>query len=343
MSATTHASQPHVHAYAAHDARMPLEAFQYEPPPLAAMDVEIAITHCGICHTDLHLIDNDFGITPYPLVPGHEIVGTISAIGAEVDLLQVGQRVGVGWQAGSCLGCEWCVGGDENLCVQAQPTCVGRPGGYANRIRLHSHFAFPIPDALESVHAAPLLCGGATVFSPLLNYNVGAHTRLGVVSIGGLGHLALQFGHAFGCPVTAFSTSPGKEEEARKFGADTFVNLHDAEAMQAQATSLDLIIATAPSDLPWDTLLSTLRPKGVLCIVGVPPSPVQVAFFPLILGDRKIVGSNTGSRAGITKMLDFAAQHGVQPQIERFPMSQVNQALDRLRSGQVRYRIVLEN
>ena len=335
------AAQTYVHAYAALDARKPLETFSYEPPELGPFDVEIAITHCGICHTDLHLIDNDVGISIYPLVPGHELTGVVSALGSAVDMLQVGRRVGVGWQAGSCLNCEWCLGGDENLCAQSQPTCLGRPGGYADRIRVHSHFAVPIPDLVESAHAGPLLCAGITVFSPLLEYGVNAASKVGVVSIGGLGHLALQFAKAFGGHVTAFSNSPGKEQEARSFGADAFVNMADEAAIAASAGSLDLILATTPSDLPWGTLVSALRPKGVLCIVGVPQSPVQLSALQLIFGNIKVAGSIIGSPAGIVKMLDFAAEHGVRPQIELFPMHEVNAALDRVRSGQARYRVVL--
>lgn len=337
------AAQAYGHAYAALDARKPLEAFTYELPDLGPFDIEIVITHCGICHTDLHLIDNDVGISIYPLVPGHELTGVVSALGSAVNTLQVGQRVGVGWQSGSCLECEWCLGGDENLCARSQPTCLGRPGGYADRIRLHSHFAVPIPDVIESAHAGPLLCAGITVFSPLLEYGVDARSRVGVVSIGGLGHLALQFAAAFGCHVTAFSSSPGKEQEARSFGAQTFVNMADEAAVAASASSLDLILVTTPHDLPWSALVSALRPKGVLCILGVPESPVQLSALQLIFGNIKVAGSIIGSPTGIANMLDFAAQHEVRPQIELFPMHEVNAALDRVRSGQARYRVVVAN
>ena len=329
MARSETTAQTSFHAYAAHEAGRRLDTFSYEPPELGPLDIEIAITHCGICHTDLHLIDNDVGISIYPLVPGHELTGVVSALGSAVNTLQVGQRVGVGWQSGSCLDCEWCLGGDENLCAQSQPTCLGRPGGYADRIRLHSHFAVPIPDPIKSVHAGPLLCAGITVFSPLLEYGVNARSKVGVVSIGGLGHLALQFASAFGSHVTAFSSSPDKEQEARSFGAHRFVNMADEAALAASADSLDLILATTPHDLPWAELVNALRPKGVLCILGVPQSPVQISALQLIFGNKRVVGSIIGSRSGIVSMLEFAAQHGVHPQVELFPMHEVNTALAR--------------
>ena len=189
-------------AYAAHEQKGPLAPFVYEPGELGPNDVEIRVSHCGICHSDVHLVDGDWGASSYPMVPGHEIVGTVAAAGPAVRQLAVGQRVGVGWQCGACLECEWCVSGQENLCAQEEATCVERPGGFAERIRVDGRFAFPIPDALRSEHAAPLLCGGVTVYAPLARF-ARPSLRVGVIGIGGLGHLALQFARAMGCEVTA--------------------------------------------------------------------------------------------------------------------------------------------
>ena len=204
--------------------------YRYDPGKLGPQEVEIAITHCGICHSDLHLISNDWGISQYPFIPGHEIVGTVAAVGAEVRSLEVGQRVGLGWQSNSCGECEWCSRGMENLCPAAEGTCVHRHGGYADRVRANARFVIPIPEALDSEHAAPLLCGGITVYNPLRTHGVNPSSRVGIVGIGGLGHLAIQFARVFGAEVTAFSTSAAKEEEARALGAHHFVNSRESKA-----------------------------------------------------------------------------------------------------------------
>ena len=249
-----------IDCWAAMAAKESLRPFQYEPKELAACEVEMNITHCGICHSDVHLIDNDWGISPYPLVPGHEIIGSVSALGTNVTTLKIGQRVGVGWQRGACLECDYCGRGEENLCLRAVPTCVGGYGGFATRIRVDRHFVFPIPDALDSATAAPLLCGGVTVFTPLRVFGVTPVMRVGVIGIGGLGHLALQFARAFGCEVTAFSSTPTKEPEARQFGAQHFVASSDAQAMAKAANSLDFLFATTSVGMDWNALLNVIRP-----------------------------------------------------------------------------------
>jgi len=331
-----------INAYAANKKGAQLEPYAYEPGALGNNDVEVRVTHCGICHSDVHLIDNDWGLSSYPLVPGHEIVGTVSARGSAVKNLDVGQRVGIGWLAGTCMNCEWCDEGSENLCSMWQPTCIGRPGGFAETVRADSRWAFAIPDDLPSAEAAPLLCAGITVFTPLIDYGVGKGSRVGVVSVGGLGHLAVQFARAMGAEVTAFSTSASKRDEARKFGAQKFVRLGDAEEMASAANSQDLILTTASADLPWDALVASLRPRGVLCVLGIPQNQVSIGAFPLLAGHKKVVGSNTGNRKMMEKMLKFAAQHKIFPTIQRYPMTRVNEAIDTLRDKSVRYRAVLE-
>lgn len=332
-----------IQGLAAHAAGAELLPFRYEPGELGPQEVEIAITHCGICHSDLHLITNDWGISQYPFIPGHEIVGTVAAIGAEVKSLSVGQRVGLGWQSNSCGQCEWCTRGMENLCAHAESTCVRRHGGYANRVRGNVRFVFPIPEALESENAAPLLCGGITVYNPLRTHGVNPSSRVGVIGIGGLGHLAVQFARVFGAEVTAFSTSTAKEATAREMGAHRFVNTRETRALREVAGSLDFIISTVNADQDWGIYIQALRPTGTLCFVGVLPSPVSLQTFPLISGVRTVTGSPIGPPARIREMLDVAARHGVKAHTERFPMTKANEAIEKVRKNKVRYRAVLAN
>lgn len=330
-----------VHAYAAHAQGNRLEPHTFEFGALGANEVEINVSHCGICHSDVHLVDNDWGLSSYPLTPGHEAVGEVAAVGSAVKSLKPGIRVGVGWLAGSCMACESCLEGHVNTCAAWQPTCVGRPGAFADKLRVDHRFAFEIPKELKSDEAGPLMCGGATMFTPLEDHDVRDGARVGVVSIGGLGHLGLQFARARGCKVTAFSTSLAKEAECREMGASDFAVLTDPDAITARAGSLDFLLTTTPTDLPWDAMIGLLRPRGTLCVLGVPASAVQFQAFPLLAGHKRIVGSNTGSLSGIKSMLHTAAKKGVRPLIERHAMSDVNTAIDRLRKNQVRYRAVL--
>jgi uncharacterized zinc-type alcohol dehydrogenase-like protein len=224
-----------IKAFAALEAKSRLQAFEVPVTPLGEQDVLVTISHCGLCHSDIHLIDNDWQVSSYPLVPGHEVIGTVSKRGAGVQHLQLGQRVGIGWQRSACLTCEYCIRGDENLCTAQQATCVGHFGGFASAIQIDGRFAFPIPEALRSEQAAPLLCGGITVYAPLRTYGITPNMKIGVIGIGGLGHLALQFARAFGCDVTAFSSTPDKEAEAIHFGAHHFVSSTDKDKMQSLA------------------------------------------------------------------------------------------------------------
>lgn len=334
---------PQIQGLAAHAAGAELLPFRYDPGELGAQEVEIAISHCGICHSDLHLIANDWGISQYPFIPGHEIVGSVRAVGAQVKSLAVGQRVGLGWQSNSCGACEWCIQGLENLCASAEATCVHRHGGYADRVRANARFVIPIPEALASENVAPLLCGGITVYNPLRSHGVNPASRVGVIGIGGLGHLAIQFARVFGAEVTAFSTSVEKEEEARSLGAHRFVNTRETRALKEVANSLDFIISTVNADQDWGIYIQALRPNGTLCFVGVPPSPVSVQAFPLIAGMRSITGNPTGSPYRLREMLDVAARHDVKAITQCFPMAKVNEAVEKVKKNKVRYRAVLAN
>lgn len=332
-----------IQGLAAHAAGAELLPFHYDPGELEPQDVEIAITHCGVCHSDLNLIANDWGVSQYPFIPGHEIVGTVAALGSQVHSLELGQRVGLGWQSNSCGVCEWCMKGLENLCAQSEATCVHRHGGYASHVRANARFVIPIPEALESENAAPLLCAGITVYAPLRTHGVNPSSRVGIVGIGGLGHLAIQFARAFGAEVTAFSTSAGKEEEVRALGARHFVNSLDSKAMKEMIGSQDFILNTANADQDWSVYLQALRPTGALCMVGVPPSPLTVPVFPLISGRKVISGSPTGSPFLLREMVDVAARHGVKAKTELFPMAKANEAIEKVKRNKVRYRAVLAN
>jgi uncharacterized zinc-type alcohol dehydrogenase-like protein len=332
-----------IQGLAAHAAGAELLPFKYDPGELGPHEVEIAITHCGICHSDIHLISNDWGISHYPFIPGHEIIGAVQALGAEVRALELGQRVGLGWQSNSCGICEWCTRGMENLCPAAECTCVHRHGGYADLVRANARFVIPIPGALESEQSAPLLCAGITVYNPLRTHGINPSSRVGVVGIGGLGHLAVQFARVFGAEVTAFSTSAAKEEEARALGAHNFVNTRESKAMKEVFGTLDFVLSTISEDQDWGVYLQTLRPTGTLCFVGVPPSPVSVHALPLISGIRSITGNPTGSPYRIKEMLDVAARHGVKAKTELFPMAKANEAIEKVKKNKVRYRAVLAN
>jgi uncharacterized zinc-type alcohol dehydrogenase-like protein len=331
------------HGLAAHAAGAELLPFKYDPGKLGLHEAEIAISHCGICHSDLHLIANDWGMSQYPFIPGHEVVGKVTAVGSEVRSLEVGQRVGLGWQSNSCGVCEWCTRGMENLCPEAEGTCVHRHGGYADLVRANSRFVIPIPDALDSEHTAPLLCGGITVYNPMRTHGINPTSRVGIVGIGGLGHLAIQFARVFGAEVTAFSTSAAKEEEARALGAHNFVNSRESKALKETAGTQDFILVTANADQDWGAYIQALRPTGTLCFVGVPPSPVSVQAFPLISGMRSISGNPTGSPYRLKEMLDVAARHGVKATTELFPMAQANAAIEKVKKNKVFYRAVLAN
>jgi alcohol/geraniol dehydrogenase (NADP+) len=329
-----------IHAYAAREKKSALVPFEYDPKPLGAHDVEIAITHCGICHSDVHLVTGDWGMGRYPMVPGHEIVGTVAAVGPEAAPLKPGDRVGVGWQRGACLQCDACLSGDENLCAGNVATCVDNHGGFADRIRLDGRFAFPVPAALSSEAAAPLLCGGVTVYSPLRRW-VRPSMRVGVVGIGGLGHLALQFARAMGCEVTAISSSPDKEPEARSFGGHRFLATREPRALRSAAGTLDFILSTVFVSQDWTSLIGALRPNGILCLVGAPAEPLSIPSFALIGGQKTVTASVIGGRPAIREMLEFAARHGVAAKTEPRAMKDADSALDRVRQGKARYRVVL--
>lgn len=331
-----------IHAYAALAAGQALTEFDYDPGPLAPHEVEIDVAYCGICHSDLSMLDNEWGRSQFPLVAGHEIVGTVAALGAQVKHFSVGQKVGLGWHAGYCEHCHSCMSGDHNLCETAQGVIIGRHGGFADKVRAQSTSVIALPEGIDMASAGPLLCGGITVFNPLLQFNIKPTDKVAVVGIGGLGHMAVQFLHAWGCEVTAFTSSANKAVEALEFGADHTLDSRDPEALAQAVNRFDLILSTVNVTLDWNAYISTLKPKGRLHLLGATLEPLQFSVFPLLRGQRSVSGSPSGSPASIAKMLDFAVQHDIKPIVELYDMKDINAAMDRVKSGQARYRVVLK-
>jgi len=330
-----------IKAYAAHEAGGELKPFEYDPGQLGRNDVEIDVEHCGICHSDLSMINNEWGMSAYPLVPGHEVIGTVSEAGDDVVGLKVGDRVGLGWHAGYCMTCPSCMSGDHNLCSGAMGTIVGRHGGFAEQVRANAASVVLLPEGVDAASAGPLFCGGITVFNPLVQYDVSPTARVGVVGIGGLGHMALKFLRAWGCEVTAFTSTDAKRDEALKMGAHKTLDSRNPDELSAAAGHFDLILSTVNVKLDWNAYVATLRPKGRLHFVGATIEPLDIGVFPLLMGQRSVSASPVGSPAVIARMLEFADRHDIRPVIETYELDQVNEAMDRLRSGKARYRIVL--
>ena len=330
-----------IKAYAVHEPKGELKPFEYDPGLLGESEVEIDVMHCGICHSDLSMIDNEWGMTQYPLVPGHEVVGTISSIGGNVSNLKIGDFVGLGWHSGYCMTCSSCLSGDHNLCSSAQATIVAHHGGFADKVRANFASVIKLPDSIDMESAGPLFCGGITVFNPLVQFDIKPTEKVGVIGIGGLGHMAVQFLNAWGCEVTAFTSSEKKKTEALKLGAHHTLNSRESSEIEAAAGQFDYLISTVNVKLDWNSYMGTLRPKGRLHFVGATMEPLDVGAFPLIMGQRSISGSPVGSPENIAKMLNFAVQHNIKPVIEKYSFDNINEALTRLRSGQAHYRIVL--
>jgi len=324
-----------------------LQPFEYELPPLGAEEVEVKVEYCGICHTDLGFIANEGANIipiPYPLVPGHEITGTIVAMGpiAAQKGLSIGQKVGVGWMKSSCGHCDPCLNGEQNLCINGQATIMGNYGGWAERVRVHWIWTIPLPEGLDIRDAGPLMCAGITVFAPLMELDISPTSHIGVIGIGGLGHLALQFAAEWGAKVTAFTNNPAKTEEIKKLGASTVIAGNDAKEWDSLKGTFDLIIVTAAAHLDWDKIMQLLAPNGKLHILGILYEPIPISVIFLTLGQRSLSSSLVGSRGVMDKMLRFAARHGIKPITEHFPMSKVNEAIRKLESGKAAYRVVLD-
>lgn len=330
-----------IKAFAASEQGAELKPFEYDPGELGANQVEIKVEHCGICHSDLSMLNNEWGMTQYPYVGGHEVIGTVAAVGSNVKNLKEGKKVGLGWHSGYCMSCSQCMSGDHNLCSGAESTIVGRYGGFADKVRAQEASVIPLPDGFDLESGGPLFCGGITVFNPLIQFGIKPTDKVGVIGIGGLGHMALQFLNAWGCEVTAFTSSDSKKEEAKEMGAHHVINSRNSEEVEAAAGTFDFIMSTVNVKLDWNTYLSTLKPKGRFHYVGATLEPLDLQAMQLIMGQREVSGSPVGSPENIATMLDFCVRHDIKPVIEKFDFNDINKAFDRLKSGDARYRIVL--
>jgi uncharacterized zinc-type alcohol dehydrogenase-like protein len=311
--------------------------------------VRVSVTHCGVCHTDIQAIDDYYGITTFPFVPGHEIVGNVTEIGSAVVGLKIGDRVGIGWQGRSCGQCEWCLKGETQLCMEIEKTTVMVPyGGFSSSVIADYRFAYHLPTSMPSEHAAVLMCAGLTVYSALRKHVTSHQLKVGILGVGGLGHLAIQFATAFGCEVTAISSSPEKMEQSLGFGADRFIDstrfassIVENDDVQQFDYYFDLLVCTANHGIHWSGLLKKLKKRGKLVLLGFPD--LELNSTDIVAHELSLTGSLVGNPATMREMLKFAQEHRITPMVELVPMSQVNQALSRVKENKARYRIVLVN
>ena len=338
-------------SYAAPSAKAPLAPFKLDRREVGPTDVLIEIAYCGVCHSDLHQAREDWGPALFPMVPGHEIVGHVSAVGAGVLEYKVGDRVGVGCMVDSCRTCEQCAAGEEQFCDRgASMTYNGFEqdgktmtfGGYSQRITVDQAFVVRVPEALPLDRAAPLLCAGITTYSPLKRFGCGPGKKVAVMGLGGLGHVGVRIARAMGAEVTVISTSERKRADAAELGAHDFLVSTDAKAMKAAAGRFDLILDTVSAVHDLNSALNLLRTDGTLVLVGVPEEALPVQPFAIIGRRRRLAGSLIGGIAETQEMLDFCAQHGVLADIETVAMADINQAWERLLKNDVRYRFVID-
>ncbi len=341
-----------IKAYAAQAVHQTPAPWQYQPRALRDDDVAIEILYCGVCHTDIHFVDNDWDMTLYPVVPGHEIIGRVFAVGPQVTRFKVGDKVGVGCLVDSCRACASCVQGLEQYCLEGPVFTyngIDRQdgsvtyGGYAERIIVSDRFVVTIPDRLDPASAAPILCAGITTYSPLRLVELGEGDSIGVVGMGGLGHMAIKFAKAMGAEVTLFTRSADKVEEARRNGADHVIVSSDAEQMQAAAGSLHYIMDTVPVEHDLNPYIACLMVEGTYLLVGqLTPLHPPVNALPLVLGRRAILGSCIGGLPETQEVLDFCAEHGISCDIELIQIQDIDQAYERMKRGDVRYRFVID-
>ncbi|HVC28618.1 MAG TPA: NAD(P)-dependent alcohol dehydrogenase [Gammaproteobacteria bacterium] len=337
-------------AYAANSAKAPLVPFSIERRELRAHDVLIDILYCGICHSDVHQISDDWGRGIFPMVPGHEIVGRIARVGDQVSKWNAGDTVGIGCFVDSCRECAACKDGEEQFCEQGATFTYNSKerdgvtltyGGYSTRIVVAQDYVLQIPDGIPLERAAPLLCAGITTYSPLRHYGVRVGSRTAVVGLGGLGHMAVKLAHAMGAHVTVLSHSPGKRQDALQLGADDFIATRDAEVFTQHAKRFDFILDTVSAQHDYNAYLGLLRRGGTMVLVGL-PEPSLLSASPLIMGRRQLAGSLIGGIRETQEMLDFCAAHHVASDVEVIPIQQINAAYERLVRGDVRYRFVID-
>ena len=324
---------------------------QIERRSIGPKDVAIDIAFCGVCHTDLHFAKNDWGRSNYPLVPGHEIVGTVNAVGADVKKFKFGQKVAVGCFVNSCHTCSSCAVDLEQYCLKGVTGTYNAAsldpggftyGGYSKHIVVDEHFVLRMPEGLDLAGAAPLLCAGITTYSPLKHWNIQAGMRVGVIGLGGLGHMGIKFAHAMGAHTTMITSSAHKAQDALRLGADGVLLSSDAAAMQAMANQFDFLLNTIPVYHDYNVYLPLLKVDGTMCIVGTIGMNAELNARSLIMGRRKIAGSLVGGIQETQEMLDFCAQHQILSDIEMIPMDGINQAYERMQRSDVKYRFVID-
>lgn len=339
-----------VNAYAAPAAGRPLAPTTIERREVGAHDVLIEIQYAGICHSDIHTVNGDWGPQPFPVVPGHEIVGVVAEVGADVTRHRVGDRVGVGCMVGSCGACESCRRGDEQYCVEGMvPTYAGTDrdgtttqGGYSTHVVVDADYVLSVPAGLDPAAAAPLLCAGITTYAPLRHWGAGPGKRVAVVGLGGLGHMAVKIAHALGAEVTVLSQSLKKQEDGLRLGADHYFATSDAGTFETLAGSFDLIVNTVSAPLDVSAYLGLLAVDGTLVNVGAPAEPLSVNVFSLLTNRRSFAGSMIGGIALTQEMLDFCAEHGLGAEIEVIAADRINEAYERVLASDVRYRFVID-
>lgn len=339
-------------AYSATSAAAPLAPTTIERRQPTPTDVQIQIQYCGVCHSDLHFARNEWHFTQYPAVPGHEIVGRVTAVGREVTKFKVGDTVGVGCLVDSCRTCPSCSAGLEQFCdlgmaggtYGGTEKHLGTPtlGGYSQSIVVTEDFVLRLPENLDPAAAAPLLCAGITTYSPLRHWKVGPGHKVGIVGLGGLGHMGVKFAKAFGAQVVLFTTSPGKADDARKLGADEVVISKDEAQMAAHAGSFDFILDTVSAAHDLNAYMNLLKRDGNLTLVGAPEQPLPVAAFPLLMRRRSLSGSLIGGLPETQEMLDFCGRHNLTSDIELIRMDQINTAYERMLKSDVKYRFVID-
>ena len=339
-----------VRAYAAPAEGAPLEPVEIDRRPVGPRDVLLQVEYAGICHSDIHTVRGDWGPQPYPVVPGHEIVGVVTEVGSEVSRHAVGDRVGVGCFVGSCRQCPSCLAGDEQFCrVAPVPTYVGvdrdgtvTQGGYSTHVVVDEHFVLQVPAGLDPAATAPLLCAGITTYSPLKRWGAGPGTAVAVVGLGGLGHMAVKIAHAMGAEVTVLSQSLKKQEDALRLGADHYHATSDPDTFAQLAETFDLVLNTVSAPVDVSAYLGLLKVDGAMVNVGAPAEPLAVNVFSLITGRRSFAGSQIGGIAETQEMLDFCAEHGLVSDVEVVRADQVNEAYERVLVSDVRYRFVID-
>lgn len=338
-------------AYAAHNATSPLEEWTLNRRDPKPHDVQIEILYCGVCHSDLHFARNEWGMTVFPVVPGHEIVGRVTAVGSHVKKFKAGDLAGVGCLVDSCRECENCKDGLEQYCQQGMVFTYGGMerdgsgptyGGYSKSIVTHEDFVLHISDKLDLAAAAPLLCAGITTYSPLRHWKIGPGMKVGILGLGGLGHMGVKFAVSMGAEVTMLSHSPSKEKDARRLGAHKFILTSDEAQAKTVAGYFDFILDTVSAQHDYNFYLGMLRTNGTMVCVGVPPEPTPVHSMSLIFGRKSLGGSLIGGLPETQEMLDYCAEHNIVSDIEMIKMSEINEAYERMLKGDVRYRFVID-